>query len=67
MLAMFYVEDKIKNLTKSVHYFIVENAINWKLWPEKHRKYIPNLKMSYLWILIFSDKQKSNIILNLFR
>jgi hypothetical protein len=67
MLAMFYVEDKIKNLSKPVHYFIVENAINWKLWPEKHRKYIPNLKMSYLWILIFSDKQKSNIILNLFR
>jgi hypothetical protein len=67
MLAMFYVEDKIKNLTKSVHYFIVENAVNGKLWPEKHRKYIPNLKMSYLWILIFSDKQKSNIILNFFR
>lgn len=36
MLAMFNVEYKIKNLSEPVHYFIVEDAVNWKLWPKEH-------------------------------
>ena len=41
MLALLDVKNEVKNLSKTLHNLIIENTIDWKLWPVKSWKHTP--------------------------
>lgn len=61
MFALLYVKNEIKNFSKTVHNFAIENAIYGKLRLVKDWKYAPYFKMLDFRVFAFFQKYKWNI------
>lgn len=67
MLALLDVENKVKDLTETLHDLAVKYTTHRELWPEEYREYTPHLELLNLLVFCFFYENERHLFLEITR